>query len=134
MTPMSDTKSPVFETAIAMLQKPLPADGAALVVISDRPDGYAIWSRGDRRRLLELNAAVARHTFDNDPVVAPMARWIWADLTGCGPRWHLALCNAPGDEAGTVFFPAIGFADAAENYADCPSAPLTAPPHPAIAA
>lgn len=55
------------------------------------------------------------------------ARWIWCDLDGRGERWRLAI---PEGQDG-VQFPLDDFSDDVENYADCPTAPITPPPPPA---
>lgn len=127
--PMIDHRD-AFEAAIASLPKPLPRDGAAALAISYAPGAHIIWSRGSESRVRDLGAAIVRHAMPDSLPVAPHAQWVWADLTGHGPRWHLAVSDTPGEAAGTLFFPGIGYADAAENYADSPRTRLAAPPPP----
>lgn len=118
-----------FHAALATLGDPLPRGAAAILAVSSEPGASVVQSAGDWLWCRDLAAAIGRSVRGDLPSpVVSSAEWILADLTGEGPRWHLAVHNAAPDPAGTVFFPMLGFIDDAANYEDCSRAPVTPPP------
>lgn len=54
--------------------------------------------------------------------------WVWTDIDGQGPRWHLALQDAAGKEPDTLTFPFAEFAEEAQEFGDCPTVIIRPPP------
>lgn len=119
---MAETKP--FAAACAAAEALPDAPGNAVIVATQEASGRMTFSRGKPGVVLELARAVLAHARPDAPAGDPGgARWIWCDLDGQGERWRLALPEGPGG----VFFPLDDFSDEAENYADCPTFPITPP-------
>ena len=117
------------------IQQALEEPGAAAFVGIAYPDGGSlIWQANANPALLDLARRLPGNLL-GEALVKPSRlslEWVWADITGEGPRWHLA---APGCQAGhgteDLWFPLEDFADDAANYTECPRLPLAPPPPPA---